>query len=313
MEFKDYYDILGVEPDASQDDIRRAYRRLARKYHPDVSTESDAETRFKDISEAYEVLKDPEKREAFDQVRSQPQGGGAGGGDWQPPPGWERGFGFGGGGFTHSDPSGFSDFFETLFGGRPGAGVDGGFDFAMRGADQRAAITIDLATAHQGGQRTLTIQAPAADGGGMQTRKLNVRIPPGVTDGQQIRLRGQGEPGSGGGPSGDIILEVDIAPDRRFRLEGKDVHYTLPVAPWEAALGAKVPVPTLDGQVELTVPAGSQSGKRLRLKGRGLGRKNRGDQYVSLRIVTPPADNDAAKAAYRRMAEEFAFNPREEA
>lgn len=311
MEFKDYYDILGVESEASQEDIRRAYRKLARKYHPDVSDESDAEARFKDVSEAYEVLKDPEKREAFDQVRSQPQGGGAQGDGWQPPPGWERGFGFGGGGFTQSDPSGFSDFFDTLFGGRPGAG--GGFDFAMRGADQRAAITIDLVTAHQGGQRTLTIQAPAADGGASRSRKLNVRIPPGVTDGQHIRLRGQGEPGSGGAPSGDIILEVDIAPDPRFRLEGRDIHYTLPMAPWEAALGARIEVPTLDGAVELTVPEDSQSGQRLRLKGRGLGGKRRGDQYVVLRMVTAPADSDAARDAYQRMAETFDFNPREEA
>lgn len=311
MDFKDYYDILGVEPDASQEDIRRAYRKLARKYHPDVSDQSDAETRFKEVSEAYEVLKDPEKRETFDQARAQPQGGAAPGGGWQQQPGWEPGFGFGGGGFTESDPSGFSDFFEDLFGGRAGPG--GGFDFAMRGADQRAAITIDLATAHQGGQRTLTIQAPAADGGGARARKLNVRIPPGVTDGQHIRLRGQGEPGSGGAPSGDIILEVDIAPDARFSLEGRDIHYTLPVAPWEAALGATIEVPTLDGPVQLTVPAGTQSGQRLRLKGRGLGGKQRGNQYVAVRMVTPTADSDAAKATYQRMADEFDFNPREEA
>lgn len=312
MEFKDYYDILELEAGASDDEIRRAYRRLARKYHPDVSDERDAETRFKDVSEAYEVLKDPEKRAAFDQVRSQPQGA-QGGGDWQPPPGWERGFGFGGGGFTQGDPSEFSDFFETLFGARSGPGAaGGGFDFTRRGADQRAAITIDLATAHHGGQRMLSLQVPAAGGRSTTTRKLNVRIPAGVTEGQHIRLRGQGGPGSGGAPSGDIILEVDIAADRRFQLAGKDIHHTLSVTPWEAALGAKVAVPTLDGPVDMTVPAGSQSGRRLRLKGRGLGTSPRGDQYVVLRMVTPPADSDATRAAYRRMAEAFDFNPREE-
>lgn len=313
MEFKDYYDILGVDPDADQETIRRAYRKLARKYHPDVSNESDAETRFKDVSEAYEVLKDPEKREAFDQVRAQPQSGGTGGQEWQRPPDWEQDFGFGGGGFTHSDPSDFSDFFETLFGGRGASRAGAGSGFAMRGADQRAAITIDLATAHNGGQRTLTLEEPAMDSSGPRTRRLNVRIPPGVTNGQHIRLRGQGGPGSGDGPSGDIILEVEIASDPRFRLDGRDIHYTLPVTPWEAALGAKIEVPTLDGSVELTIPAGSQSQNRLRLKGRGLAGKQRGDQYVLLRMVTPAADTDDAKAAYQRLADAFDFNPREEA
>lgn len=303
MEFKDYYDILGVQPDASEDDIRRRYRKLARKYHPDVSKEADAESRFKDVSEGYEVLKDPEKRAAFDQVRSQPRGRA---GAWRPPPGYERGFDFGGGGFTGADPSGFSEFFETLFGSR----ARGGQGFAMRGSDQRAAIQVDLDTAHHGGTRKLTFQEPAANGAGMRARSLNVRIPAGISDGQQIRLRGQGGAGQGGGPRGDLILEVEVLPHPRFTLEGRDIHHSLAVSPWEAALGAKVPVPTLDGAVDLTIPAGSQTGKRLRLKGRGLAGKPRGDQYVSLRIVNPPATSDEAKAAYRRLAEEVPFDPR---
>lgn len=315
MEFKDYYDILGVDPDADQDAIRRAYRKLARKYHPDVSKESDAEARFKDVSEAYEVLKDPEKRAAYDQVRAQPHG--APGGDWRPPPGWEGGFDIGGG-FAGADLGGFSEFFETLFGGgraragAAGAGL-GGWDFAARGADQRARITVDLETAYKGGTRTLTLEEPVQDGTGRvtrRTRNLKVRIPPGVTDGRRIRLRGQGGAGSGGGPRGDILLEVSIAPHPLFSLEGRDVLLTLPVTPWEAALGAKVPVPTLEGRVDLTIPPGSQSGKKLRLKGRGLPGKPPGDQYVTLRIVTPPADTDKAKAAYRRLAEELPYDPR---
>lgn len=304
MEFKDYYDILGVDPKADQDAIRRAYRKLARKYHPDVSKEADAESRFKDVSEAYEVLNDPEKRAAYDRLRAQPRG--ARGGDWRPPPGWDAGFDFGGGGF--SDAGGFSEFFETLFGGaraRSGAaGFGGRGGFAMRGADRRARVTVDLETAYKGGLRTLTLEEPG------HARNLKVRIPPGVTDGRHIRLRGQGGAGSGGGPRGDLLLEVAIAPHPRFSLEGRDVFLNLPVTPWEAALGAKVPVPTLDGRVDITVPPGSQTGKKLRLKGRGLPGKPPGDQYAVLRIVTPPADSDKARAAYRRLAEELPYDPR---
>lgn len=306
MEFKDYYKILGVEPDADEDAIKRAYRKLARKYHPDVSKEADAESRFKDVSEAYEVLRDKEKRAAYDQVRAQGQR--APGGDWRPPPGWQGGFETGGG-FGEADiglgMGDFSEFFETLFGG--GRGRRGGFgsgDFVMRGADHRARISIDLETAYKGGVRTLTLQEPGGN------RNLKVRIPAGVTDGQHIRLRGQGGAGSGGGPAGDILLEVSIAPHPLFSVEGRDILLTLPVTPWEAALGAKVPVPTLDGRVDLTVPAGSQSGKKLRLKGRGLPGKNKGDQYVILRIVTPPADSEAAKKAYRELAEATDYDPR---
>jgi curved DNA-binding protein len=305
MEFRDYYKILGVEPDADQDEIRRVYRKLARKYHPDVSKESDAESRFKDISEAYEVLKDPEKRAAFDQVRSNPGGFGGPGGGWQPPPGFERGFGFGGGGFTQGDASQFSDFFETLFGGR-----GGGWNMSTRGADQRAVIRIDLDTAFKGGTRQIKVSETGPDGQPRQ-RSLNVRIPAGVGQGQQIRLRGQGGAGRGGAEAGDILLEVTISPHPVFSVEGRDLHMTLPIAPWEAALGERIELDTPSGRVGLRIPPGAESGKRMRLKGRGLPGKQPGDLYVTLRMATPPADSEAVEAAYRNLAEVTGFDPRE--
>lgn len=310
MEFKDYYKALGVESGASQEEIKRAYRKLARKYHPDVSSQADAEDKFKDVSEAYEVLKDPEKRAAYDQLRNQPQDRG---GDFRPPPGWETRFDFGGGGFTQADAGQFSDFFETLFGGRGGGWRQQGFD--ARGQDQHARLVIDLETAYSGGRRSLTLETPETDTQGrvrLRNRTLNVKIPAGVTTGQQIRLGGQGGAGQGGGPAGDIYLEVEIEKHPLFDVDGRDVLLTLPVAPWEAALGAKVTVPTLGGKVDLKIPPGSQTGKRLRLKNRGLPGKPSGDQYVILRIVTPPAKTDTEKAAYKELASRFDYDPRTE-
>ncbi len=320
MKYKDYYQILGVSRDASKDEIKRAYRRLARKYHPDVSKEAHAEERFKEVAEAYEVLKDPEKRKAYDQLGS----GWREGQEFRPPPGWdERGFGFdfhfgrgapgagmGGGAFD------FSDFFETLFGGgeaRRGGGPWGAGTARGRGGDERVRIRIPLEDAYRGGERTLHLERPGTDARrqvGARTQALRVRIPPGVTDGQQIRLSGQGGAGLGGGPAGDLYLEVGLVPHDLFKVEGKDISLNLPITPWEAALGASVQVPTLGGKVGLKIPRGSQSGRKLRLKGRGLGGKNPGDQYVVLQIVTPSADTESARELYQRMARELAFNPR---
>jgi len=310
MDFKDYYKILEVPREASQDDIKRAYRKLARKYHPDVSKESDAEARFKEVGEAYEVLKDPDKRAAYDRLGAQWQPGQ----EFRPPPDWDQGFEFRGGGFA--DARGFSDFFEALF-GRPlrGAGATQGAHFRTKGEDHYAKLPVSLEEAYQGGLRALTIQIPEVDVQGQvinRTRTLNVKIPVGVMEGQRIRLVSQGSPGFGGGPSGDIFLEVLFLPHPLFRAEKRDIYLDLPITPWEAALGQTVTVPTLGGKVELKISPGSQSGKKLRLKGRGLPGKPAGDQYVVLRMVTPAADTPAAKAFYQQMALDMPMNPRAE-
>jgi curved DNA-binding protein len=306
MQFKDYYKTLGVEQDASADEIRRAYRKLARKYHPDRSTESDSEDRFKELGEAYEVLKDPEKRKEYDQLRA---GGWRGGDDFQPPPGWRGGFrdagraGGAGGGEGFGD---FSDFFESLFGGGLG-GMGGGGRQRVRakGRDVNATVEIDLDTAFNGGKRRITL-----DRGGKR-QSLEVKIPAGVTPGRRIRLSGQGEPGMGGGPNGDLYMEVKIAPHPLFELDGRDVIIDLPVAPWEAALGAEVRVPTLGGKVTMNIPAGSSSGKRMRLKGRGLPGKPAGDQIVNLKVVVPKPGSDRERELYEELAEVSGENVRE--
>jgi curved DNA-binding protein len=305
MEYKDYYKTLGVARDATQAEIKRAYRKLARKFHPDVSKEPDAESRFKEINEANEVLHDPEKRAAYDALGSSWRAGQ----DFRPPPGGvHHDFHFG-----PDEAADFSDFFSSIFGGefRPGAQDHR----RRRGQDQSVRIGIDLEEAYRGGTRQLRLDVPeiGADGRvASRTRTLNVRIPAGVTQGRQIRLAGQGAPGLNGGPAGDLYLEVDINPHRLFTADGKDVQLRLPIAPWEAALGASVSVPTLGGTVNLKIPPGSQSGQRLRLKGRGLPGDPPGDEIVVLEIVTPPATTEVAKAAYRDMAERLHFNPRAE-
>jgi curved DNA-binding protein len=304
MEFQDYYQTLGVKQGASEDEIKAAYRKLARKYHPDKNKEAGAEDRFKAISEAYEVLHDKQKRAAYDNLRA---GGGYRAGDnFRTPPGWQQqapgGFefrDFGGG-----DAGGFSDFFESLFGGRGGG--PRAQHGPMRGNDVRAAVEIDLRVAYAGGKQRLGLR----DAGGERT--LEVNIPAGIVPGKVIRLGGQGEPGYNGAPSGDLLLEVQLRDDPQFKLHGRDVEVEVPVSPWEAALGAKVPVPTLGGAVELRIPAGSRSGRKLRLKGRGMPGKTPGDQIVSLAIQIPLADNDKAKAAYQAFEEAFAgFDPRQ--
>jgi len=309
VEFRDYYHIMGVKRDATQDEIKRAYRKLARKYHPDVSKEADAELRFKEVGEAYEVLKDPEKRAAYDQLGANWKAGQ----DFRPPPEWDQGFEFHGGGFTGADASQFSDFFETLFGHGFAGGGGQRTQFHVHGEDAHARILIDLDDAYRGASRTLTLKTTelAADGRPrVKERMLNVRIPKGVRQGQHIRLAGQGDPGIGQGKPGDLYLEIEFRPHPLYHVEGKDVFVDLPVAPWEVALGATVKAPMPDGVVDLKVPPGSAGGRKLRLKGRGIPGKPPGDLYVVLKIVLPPADSEAAKAAYKEMERTLKFNPR---
>jgi curved DNA-binding protein len=310
MEFKDYYKIMGVARDATQDEIKRSYRKLARKYHPDVSKEPDAEARFKDLGEAYEVLKDTEKRAAYDQLGANWKGGQ----EFRPPPDWNAGFEFSGGGFTGADTADFSDFFASLFGRDFRAGGGGrGAPFHARGEDHHAKVLIDLEDAYQGTTRTITLHVPAVDAQGhvvTRERTLNVTIPKGIRAGQHIRLSGQGNAGIGEGKAGDLYLQIEFRPHPLYRVDGRDLYLDLPVAPWEAALGATVKVPTLGGIVELKIPEGSGSGRKLRLKGRGLPGDPPGDCYVMLAIALPPADTEAAKDLYRKMAQELNFNPR---
>ena len=304
MRYKDYYKIMGLSRDASQDDVRRAYRRLARKYHPDVSKEADAEERFKELGEAYEVLKDKEKRAAYDDLGS----GYRPGEEVRPPPNWSENVDFGGAEFGENVDLG--DFFESLFGG---ARRRGGAGFSSRGEDLQTRVAITLEEAYAGSTQSISLRTPEVTPEGVvrtRERTLQVKVPAGVTEGQLIRLAGQGSPGTGDAPAGDVFLEVMIAPHPHFSVDGKDVFLELPVAPWEAALGARISVPTLGGNVTLKVPAGAQTGTKLRLKGRGLPGNRPGDQYVTLKIVTPKAETPQAKELYENMAKQFEFNPR---
>ena len=312
MEYKDYYKVLGTARNATQDEIKRAYRKLARKYHPDVSKETGAEAKFKEVGEAYEVLKDPEKRAAYDQLGSNWKAGQ----DFRPPPDWDTGFEFSGGGFTGGDASDFSDFFETLFGrGFGGAARGGGrTSFRAKGQDHSAKVLIDLEDAFQGANRNITLRVPEVDSQGhvyTRERTLNVRIPKGVKEGQLIRLAGQGSPGTGGGEPGDLYLEINFRPHPFFRAEGRDLNLDLPIAPWEAALGATVKAPTPAGVVDLKVPPGSDSGRKLRLKGRGIPGDPPGDLYAVLRVVAPPAEDERVKTLYRELERATRFNPRQ--
>ncbi len=310
MEYKDYYKIMELERTASQDEIKRSYRKLARKYHPDVSKEADAEERFKEVGEAYEVLKDPEKRAAYDHLGANFKAGQ----EFHAPPNWDSGFEFRGGGFTDADKAGFSDFFEELF-GQQGQNAHAAYrtQFNARGQDHHAKVVVDLEDAFHGATRSISLQSPQLDEHGqihLSTRTLNVKIPKGVKEGQLIRLVGQGEPGMGKGVKGDLYLEIHFKPHPIYRAQGHDLHMQLPIAPWEAALGAAVKAPTPAGKVDLKIPAGSNSGKKLRLKGRGIPGNPPGDIYVTLSVVVPPANSDQAKKLYEEMGSTLAFNPR---
>jgi curved DNA-binding protein len=317
VKFQDYYETLGVGRNASEAEIKRAYRKLARKYHPDVNKDKEAEDKFKQINEAHEVLKDPKKRKLYDQLGPDWQAGQ----DFKPPPGWEDvhfDFQTGPGAEAFDFGGGFSDFFEMLFGGRMAGG--GGASarqasWVMRGQDQEAGIEVSLEDAYHGATRTITLQGHEIDSQGQvrpTAQNLQVKIPPGVTDGTRIRLSGKGGAGMGGGPAGDLYLRVHIMPHARFRVEGHDLLVEVPVTPWEAALGATVEVPVMDGTVNLKIPAGSQSGQRLRLRGKGLPKKGceRGDLFARLKIAVPKDLNEREKELFAEMAEISKFNPR---
>lgn len=321
MKFRDYYETLGVARGATEADIKAAYRKLARKYHPDVNKESGAEEQFKELGEAYAVLKDTEKRAAYDRV----------GADWKngqnftPPPNWNEGFeysdnNFSGGhaGFGGGYEGDQSEFFESLF-GRGGHRQGGrsshprqGMDF--KGQDHHAKILIDLADTYNGAKRTITLHMPVQDASGhvlTQERKLDVSIPKGMKAGQNLRLSGQGAPGVGSGPAGDLYLEIDFHPNTIFRVDGKDIYLDLPLAPWESALGTTVNIPTPAGSIlELTIPAGTAAGRKMRLKGKGIPSKEAGDLYVVPTIVLPRADTDSQKEAYQAFEKAFDFKPR---
>jgi curved DNA-binding protein len=307
VEFKDYYKVMGVARDATDAQIKQAYRKLARKYHPDVSKEKDAEARFKEVGEAYEVLKSPDKRAAYDQLGKDYRPGQ----DFRPPPNWDSGFEFSGAG--PGDAS-YSDFFEQLFGAQARAGRGRrGEARPGRGEDHHAKVSLDLQASLNGGTRSFTLRMPEIDAEGRlvsKERTLNVQVPKGILAGQQIRLAGQGEPAHGNGTAGDLYIEVEFQPDPLYRVDGRDLYLELPVAPWEAALGATVKTPTPGGNVELKIPAGSHAGSKLRLKGRGIPAAQPGDFYVVLQIALPPANDDKAKAAYAALAAALPFNPR---
>ena len=322
MEYRDYYKIMELERDATPEEIKRAHRKLARKYHPDVSKEKHAEARFKETAEAYEVLKDPEKRAAYDRLGANWQAGQ----DFQPPPGWNPGQ------QAHAGEPGFdraagvdqSEFFEALFRGmggnartRRGGGQDHGQGqrgFDMHGQDQHAKIQISIEDSYHGAARTLQLRVPEEQSDGSITirdRTLEFSIPKGIRAGQHIRLAAQGGPGYGQGSPGDLYLDVEFLPHALYRAEGHDVYMDLPVAPWEAALGVEIEAPTPTGRVEIKIPAGSAAGRKLRLKGRGLPGKTPGDFYFVLKLVLPAADTDAAKKNYADMAAGFkTFEPR---
>jgi len=310
MEYRDYYAILGVPRDATLADIKRAYKKCARKYHPDVSKEANAKQQFIQAKEAYEVLKDPKKRAAYDEL----------GEDWTSgqeftaPPNWKRNFQFYSNGSTQGDPSAFSDFFESLFGGSFKSApfqsryTSGDHAFTTKGEDLHAKIQIDIEESFHGAVKTLTL--PNASPNKEQAQTINLRIPKGIREGQQIRLGGKGLPGYSGGTPGDLYLEITFRQHPFYRMEQKNLCLTLPITPWEAALGAKVKIPTPMGPIEVTVPANSVSGQTLRLRERGLPGSKPGDMLVKLNIVLPKVNTEHEKALFRQMQDLMPFNPR---
>lgn len=312
MQYKDYYKFMDLSRDASQDEVKRAYKKLARKYHPDVSKETDAEAKFKELGEAYEVLKDPEKRAAYNQLGANWKSGQ----DFKPPPNWDEGFEFKGGGFTGNDTNEFSDFFEQMFGRAGFQPPHTGRKTRehLRGQDSHAKVHIDLEDSYRGATRNISLSTPEISTQGelhLKLRSLNVKIPKGIKPGQHIKLAGQGNPGLGSGEAGDPFLEIVFNKHPLYRVAEADVYLDLPVTPWEAALGAKIKVPIPDGSVELTIPSNSRQGSKLRLTGCGLPTKKPGNFFVVLQIVLPLATSDQAKEIYQNMQQTLDFNPRE--
>lgn len=314
MDYKDYYAILGVDKKANAEEIKKAFRKLARKYHPDVSKEKDASTHMAEVNEANAVLSDPEKRAAYDALAEAPQRGYGSGQGFQPPPDWEQRFhsrsdqGMGG------DDGDFSDFFSQMFGqgaraqsAHRAGGARNSPD--MRGQDQHTDIELDIEDSYQGATRSIHLRSSAVDENGQlrpKDKELQVSIPKGVREGQMIRLAGQGSPGMGQAPAGDLLLEVRFRADKRWHTEGKDVYQQLPLTPWEAALGGPVEFTTLAGPLEINVPAGSQPGRKLRIKGKGLPSSTPGDLYLVLQLQVPKAHTDAQRAAYQALAAAYA-------
>lgn len=302
MQFKDYYLELGVARDAPAGEVKKAYRKLARKYHPDVSKEPDAEKRMKEVNEAYAVLSEPEKRAAYDQLGRDYRPGQ----DFRPPPDWDAGFEHSERGIHGAEAADFSDFFAELFGRMGGQAGSG---------NHHARILLDLEDAFSGATRQISLRVPRMDANGrvvLDTRTLNVKIPRGIREGQIIRLAGQGAPGPGEGKAGDLLLEVHFKPHDRMRVDGRDLRLTLQVAPWEAALGAVVPVNLPDGTLKVRIPAGAQSGSELRVRGRGIPSDPPGDLLLEIRVVLPPASTPKARELYETMAREMPFDPRRE-
>lgn len=314
MEYKNYYEILGAKPTSTQDEIKRAYKKMARKFHPDLNKEPDAEDKFKEIGEAYEVLGDVEKRAAYDQLGQAYNPGE----DFHPPPNWDAGFEYSGRSTSHNTQAReFSEFFESLFGHayRQQQSAQTSAPFDARGQDHHAKVLIDLSDSLEGAKRTLALKVPELSQDGhviLNERKIEVSIPKGIMEGQHIRLKNQGAPGFGKGKPGHLYLEIIFNKHPTYNSDGADLYLDLPITPWEAALGGKVKIPTPQGLVDLTIPKGSKQGAKLRLKGRGLPAKPKGDLIVNLQIVLPPADTPKSRELYETMARDLEFNPRAE-
>jgi curved DNA-binding protein len=310
VEFKDYYKIMGVDEKATPDEIKKAYKKLARRYHPDVSKEADAEQKFKDLGEAYEVLKDSGLRAEYDQLRK--MGASGSGGSFRPPPGWESATHYYDGGEGAGE---FSDFFEAIF------GRNGGFhrsygahqQMRMRGEDVHAELALLLEEACHGGEQVVEIRVPEVEANGLishRSKKLKLKIPPGTGDNSVLRLKGQGAPGMGGEPAGDVLVRIRIAPHPLYTVEGNHISLVVPILPHEAALGTRITIPTLQGQTRVKIPAGSQSGQKLRLAGKGMPGKEPGDFFVVLKLVMPETVSEQEKALYEALEKANSSNPR---